>query len=210
MEILLIRHGDPDYADDGLTPRGHEQAQRLARYLSPVALAAIYQSPFGRARQTCAYTARAQGMEPVTLEWLSEVGIMRGELYLWNAPGPLFLCGDSLPHFEGCLEPGGEMPEGKGRFLRVSRGFDEIIASYGYTKRGHMYQVESSSAHTIALFCHAGVILTLLSYLLHWPMPLVFVHCRVDPTGVTHLELVEREGLAHARIVALNSLAHLG
>ena len=29
MEILLIRHGDPDYANDTLTPRGHDEAGGL-------------------------------------------------------------------------------------------------------------------------------------------------------------------------------------
>ena len=30
MEILLIRHGDPDYARDDLTPKGVEEARQLA------------------------------------------------------------------------------------------------------------------------------------------------------------------------------------
>ena len=36
MEILLIRHGDPDYANDSLTPRGVVEAQRLAEALTDV------------------------------------------------------------------------------------------------------------------------------------------------------------------------------
>ena len=36
MEILLIRHGDPDYANDSLTPQGIFEAQRLAEALEGV------------------------------------------------------------------------------------------------------------------------------------------------------------------------------
>ena len=34
MELVLIRHGDPDYANDTLTSKGHEEARLLADYLS--------------------------------------------------------------------------------------------------------------------------------------------------------------------------------
>ena len=38
MEILLIRHGDPDYPNDTLTPKGHDEAARLARFLADTPL----------------------------------------------------------------------------------------------------------------------------------------------------------------------------
>ena len=209
MEIILIRHGDPDYANDTLTPRGHEEAKKLARFLADKPMDAIFQSPNGRARHTCEYTSKLKEIEPVTLEWLREVGIKRGDLYLWNAPGPLFLNNSSLPGYEDCLEANGAMPEGKAQFERVSRGFDEVLASFGYVKNGNLYRVENHSDKTIAFFFHHGVMVTLLSYLLHWPLPLAFVHSSVDPTGMTLLRMVEHEGFAHPRMLAFNSLAHL-
>jgi broad specificity phosphatase PhoE len=209
LEILLIRHGDPDYANDSLTPKGHEEARRLSRFLAHKRIDAIYQSPKGRARQTCAYTASLKGIEPVTLEWLEEVGIKRGELYLWNAPGPLFLGGASLPAWGDCLEPHGAMPEGKAQFERVSRGFDEVLERHGYAVSGHLYEVRNPSDGTLAFFCHHGVIVTLLSHLLHWPLPLVFVHTTIDPTGVTVLKMVEQQGGAQLKLTALNCLSHL-
>lgn len=209
MEILLIRHGDPDYANDALTPKGHEEARKLSRFLGAKRIDAIYQSPKGRARMTCEYTARLKGIEPVTLDWLEEVGIKRGDLYLWNAPGPLFLGGSALPAWESCLEPDGAMPEGKAQFGRVSRGFDAVMARHGYARAGHLYDVRSTSRETLAFFCHHGVIVTLLSHLLHWPLPLVFVHTTIDPTGVTALRMVEQDGRAHLKLAALNCLSHL-
>ena len=209
MEIILIRHGDPDYANDTLTLTGHEEAKLLASFLADRPIDAIFQSPNGRARHTCDYTAKIKDIEPVTLDWLREVGIMRGNLYLWNAPGPLFLNDSPLPTYENCLEPDGAMPEGKIQFGRVSKGFDEVLASYGYVKEGHLYRIETANDKTLAFFCHHGVIATLLSYLIHWSLPLAFVHSTIDPTGVTLLKMIEHNGLAHPKMIYFNSLAHL-
>ena len=210
MEIILIRHGDPDYANDTLTPTGHEEAKRLADFLTDKPIDAIFQSPNGRARHTCDYTAKIKGIEPVTLDWLREVGIMRGKLYLWNAPGPLFLSDPKLPTYDNCLKPDGAMPEGKTQFDLVSKGFDEVMASYDYIKEGNLYKIEAASDKTLAFFCHHGVIATLLSYLIHWSLPMTFVHSIVYPTGLTRLRMMEHDGFAHLKMVSFNSLAHLG
>ena len=144
MNIIFIRHGDPDYANDTLTEKGHEEARKLSTFLANMPIDAIYQSPNGRAKHTCEYTVRIKGIEPMTLEWLREIGIKRGELYLWNAPGSLFLSGASLPEYMTCLNDDGEMPEGKTQFDRVSKGFDEIMAEFGYVKKGYLYQFAGS------------------------------------------------------------------
>ena len=97
MEILLIRHGDPDYAHDSLTPRGVGEARQLAAALLRLPLDELYVSPLGRALETCAFTAEAKSMEPITLDWLRERGIKRGPVYLWEAPGQMFLAPKPLP-----------------------------------------------------------------------------------------------------------------
>ena len=76
MRILIIRHGDPDYANDTLTEKGHREAKLLAEKLKKEKIDFIYSSPLGRARHTCDYTARALGKadEVVEKEWLREFG----------------------------------------------------------------------------------------------------------------------------------------
>jgi broad specificity phosphatase PhoE len=209
MNIILIRHGHPDYANDTLTPQGHEEARKLAASLENLHVDAIFQSPNGRAQHTCEYTARQKRIEPVTLEWLREVGIKRGDLYLWNAPGTLFLRDSPLPTYENCLEPDGAMPEGKPQFDKVSHGFDEVMASFGYIKQEHLYRAENLADKTVLFFCHHGVIATLLSYLLHWPLPLTFVHSCVDTTGVTRLTMEPHDGFAQPKLISFNCRAHL-
>ncbi len=102
------------------------------------------------------------------------------------------------------------MPEGKEQFEKVSKGFDEIMSSYGYVKSGHLYKVEQSNVKTIAFFCHHGVIVTLLSYLLHWALPLIFVHSTISPTGMTVLVMEETGRYAQPKMIRFNSLTHLG
>ena len=41
MRIYIIRHGQPDYAADRLTPRGRAEAEALADYLPRLGLTAL-------------------------------------------------------------------------------------------------------------------------------------------------------------------------
>lgn len=34
MRLYIIRHGDPDYANDTITPAGHREAQALAQRMA--------------------------------------------------------------------------------------------------------------------------------------------------------------------------------
>jgi broad specificity phosphatase PhoE len=210
MEILLIRHGDPDYANDSLTERGTVEARQLAASLAEVPIDRIYASPLGRAQATAAPTAEAKGLAPITLDWLRERGIKRGPVYLWEAPGAMFLCEEALPGPHDWYLEDGAMPEGAEQFARVRAGFDELMGSMGYAREGHGYCVVRRSAERIALFCHKGVIMTMLGDVLHWPLPALFVSMQIHPTGVTRLEMVEEGTFAHWKALAINDLSHLG
>ena len=52
MLLYVIRHGDPIYNPDSLTPKGKRQAEAVARRLSVHGLDRIFSSPLGRARKT--------------------------------------------------------------------------------------------------------------------------------------------------------------
>lgn len=80
MEIVLVRHGQPQWAPEGkaddnpeLTPLGLEQAERVGRFLGQERFDAFYVSPLLRSRQTAAPLARQLGMEPKVLPWLEEI-----------------------------------------------------------------------------------------------------------------------------------------
>jgi broad specificity phosphatase PhoE len=191
MEILLIRHGDPDYENDALTGVGQKEAQLLADALATVPIDDIYVSPLGRAQETCSYTSDRKGQSTTTLDWLRERAIKRGDVYLWEAPGRMLLPDGTVSQQGAGFELADSMPEGMEQYARVSDGFDALLASYGYYRDGGLYRVERHSDRRIALFCHKGVILTLLAKLLHWPLPMIFASLHIDPTGVTRLAMEE-------------------
>ena len=73
MRLYLIRHGDPDYEKDVLTPAGILEAKALAKRLEKEGIDEIYYSPLGRARETMSYTAQLTGIKPELLEWTEEI-----------------------------------------------------------------------------------------------------------------------------------------
>lgn len=81
MEIVLIRHGEPEWSRDGyavgnppLTARGLRQAERLADVLSGEHFDEILVSPLQRARQTAAPLLAALGRDEIVADWLKEIG----------------------------------------------------------------------------------------------------------------------------------------
>lgn len=80
MEIILVRHGEPEWVRDGLsvddpplTGRGHEQAERLGERLAREVFDEIYVSPLVRARQTAAPLLSRLGRAEVVAPWLEEI-----------------------------------------------------------------------------------------------------------------------------------------
>ncbi|MBC7960452.1 MAG: histidine phosphatase family protein [Vallitaleaceae bacterium] len=56
MKLLIIRHGDPDYAIDSLTEKGWREAEYLSKSISDMEVKAFYVSPLGRAKDTASVT----------------------------------------------------------------------------------------------------------------------------------------------------------
>ena len=80
MEIVLVRHGQPEWVKGGLnvvdpplTDLGHRQATRLADALENEQFDEILVSPLIRARQTAAPLLERLGREEVIAPWLEEI-----------------------------------------------------------------------------------------------------------------------------------------
>ena len=72
MKILLLRHSEPDYTVDSLTPKGHREAELLSRRLLHYHIRDIFVSPLGRARDTAAYYLNKVSRDAIVLPWLRE------------------------------------------------------------------------------------------------------------------------------------------
>ena len=72
MILYIIRHADPDYENNTITPFGWEEAHALADWLKDKPIDKIYTSPMGRAIDTAAPTCKIKGMESTILPWTAE------------------------------------------------------------------------------------------------------------------------------------------
>jgi probable phosphoglycerate mutase len=80
VELLLIRHGQPEWVRDGLnvvdpplTELGHRQAAALAAVMATQELDEVLVSPLLRARQTAAPVLEALGRDEDIDMWLEEI-----------------------------------------------------------------------------------------------------------------------------------------
>lgn len=91
MSLLLVRHGETALnvartlqpADTPLSDNGRRQAERVARRLAPLGIAAIVSSPLPRATATAHAIAAATGVPVDLLDALQErnFGDLRGQPY---------------------------------------------------------------------------------------------------------------------------------
>ena len=72
MELYIIRHGDPDYANDTLTEKGWEQAKLLAPRMAALNPVAIFCSPRKRAQDTAKPALELLHMDFTVEDWMNE------------------------------------------------------------------------------------------------------------------------------------------
>ena len=220
MKLLLIRHGDPDYELDSLTPRGMKEAELLAQRLADVSIKEIYVSPKGRAQKTAEFTLRKKQMTAETLPWLREFSYPiempqearePNSYILWNLR-PTFC--QSVPQLydpEKWLQvdfiKNSVIPE---KYKMVCDSLDELLAKHGYVRDGMFYRVEQGNTDTIAIFCHFALTSILLSHLLNMaPMPLL-QQFGCAPSSVTTVVTEEcQQGTAQFRCTCYGSTEHL-
>lgn len=217
MKILIIRHADPDYANDTLTQKGWREAQLLAQRIAPMDIEAYYVSSLGRAQDTASVTLKQAGRSAHTYEWMREYDVLIEDAYT----GKPRLAWDLLPQ-DWTLVPEFydkdkwyEVPVMKKAGMKdgldvVWNGLDAVLEKHGYKREGNYYRVLKANEDTIVFFCHFGVECVMLAHLLGIsPMPLWHGFIAA-PTSVTTIATEERrEGIASFRISAFGDISHL-
>lgn len=220
MQLLIIRHADPDYANNTITPAGHKEAAALAERLAKEGVDCIYTSPLGRAMDTMRYTADRLGMSHTVLEWTREqhpdlfVRIEgQGNKALFQFPGEVLRAQRPLPSHENWHElPAFEPVRQRMRdaVSNIVRESDAFLAELGYVRDGTRYQPVRSNDHRVAVFCHAGLALTWLAHLLEIPVPLFWSGFWIAPSSVTTILFEQRSGdWAVPRCTGLGDTGHL-
>jgi broad specificity phosphatase PhoE len=200
MELLLIRHAlpvrlavgrpVPGGADPGLAARGFEQAERMAAFLAPEPINAVYVSPARRARQTAAPVAATVGCEPTLVEDLAE----------WDYGSEVYVPVEEL------------RAAGDPRWLALERGeFYDRSVDQGTFRRRVLDAIDAIVADhpdgRVAIVTHSGVINAYAGHVLgqdkaFWlPLPRSPGYCSVSRIIVN--------GTAQRQIVSLNETGHV-
>ena len=220
MKLIFVRHGDPDYSIDSLTPRGVIEAEALAERMEKIPSDGDFVSPLGRARKTAEIALRGTGRTPEVKQWLREFNYpvkrpRQGDdpdgdcVWDWYPADlvtrPGIYSKDNWMH-EPELEAVG-IPEA---YERVCRGLDELLAEHGYTRDGLLYRAVRPNHETLVFYCHFGLECVLISHLIN-VSPMVLWHgFAAAPSSVTTLYTEERrEGIACFRASAFGDISHL-
>lgn len=218
MKLLIVRHGDPDYSIDSLTPRGWKEAEYLAERLAPLTVAAFYTSPLGRARDTASFTLEKQHRTAEVCPWLREFSpsiwrpdVTEHRCISWDWLPQDWMADERFFQAEHWFE-NERMAEGevKKEYDWVTENFDRLLARHGYEREGRFYRARQSNNDILVFFCHFGVSCVLLSHLLHIsPMVLWHGTCAA-PSSVTTVATEERrEGIALFRMLSFGDISHL-
>lgn len=163
--LYLLRHAEVEARyqkifggriDMELSPRGHEQAARLAKYLRLKSFDAIYASPMIRAQQTLAPLLADRKSSPVVMPGLREVDFGDWTGLSWEEVKTKFNISafQWLEQLEKAGIPNAEC--GKTFRARVEPCLQQIL-------RDHPGQ-------SVAVLCHGGTIRVILSILLEMPL----------------------------------------
>lgn len=217
MKLLIVRHGDPDYSIDSLTPTGWEEARLLVSRMEKLDVKAFYVSPLGRAKDTAAPTLEKLGREAEILPWLQEFpaqirkpGQDRDSI-VWDwLPGEWTKVPDFFDKDRWCqteIMRAGHVPE---QAEQVYRGLDALLERHGYVREGGCYRAVRPNEDTVVLFCHFGLECLLLGHLLQVsPMTLWHGSCAAPASVTTLITEERREGIAYFRMCAFGDTSHL-
>lgn len=206
MEILIVRHGDPDYSIDSLTEKGWREAELLSNKLEKMDIKEFYCSPLGRAKDTASLTLKKMNREAKIVAWLEEIDDD---------------CRDFLPSYWTNVEEYYSKDDWyKSDLMRttdakkvcdfVAVELDKLLAEYGYVHEGNLFRVVRENHDRIVLFCHYGISGAILSHLTGISPVLYWQHFVAAPTSITTIVTEEREqGIAAFRMTSYGDTGHL-
>lgn len=223
MLFFYIRHGDPIYDPDSLTPLGHLQAQALAKRLARFGIDEIYASTSTRAQQTALPTAQLLNKEIISMDWCSEkyafdelrVKVGEDDKFAWafqqeeyrrlfvseevRSMGSNWINHPKLSKFEKGIK-------------RISDETNAFFAKFGYVHdadNGCYYYDGEEDNRRIALFAHQGFGLAFLSCVLDIPYPEFCTRFDVCHSSMTVIEFQANKGIVVPKVLELSNDSHI-
>ncbi len=217
MNLIFIRHAEPDYAHDSLTEKGWREAELLTKRLCQMKIDEVYCSPLGRAIDTAKGYLAVTGKTAPVLEWLREfpghiTDPETGEARipwdlmptLWREDRRLY---DKDEWITTELMLSGNTHE---VYRRVTAEFERFLAEHGYVRDGAFFRAERPNTDTVVFFCHFGIETVLISWLIGVSPIVLWQGFVAAPSSLTVLSTEEREkGIAVFRCNGYGDTAHL-
>jgi 2,3-bisphosphoglycerate-dependent phosphoglycerate mutase len=218
MEIVLIRHGEPEWVRDGLnvvdpplTERGRGQAERVADALRGEEFDEIVISPLRRPRLTAAPSLAQRGTDEVIEAWLEEIREPN-----WHGT-PHELAKKAYEEersrvasarWEGLVggEPSREFVE------RVRTGANQFLAARGIYRSKQTLPIwhMDQSDRRVAIFAHAGTNGVILCHLLGLePVPWEWDRFVTGHASITRLVTMELADGHTFSLTKLSDVEHL-
>ena len=207
MKITIIRHAEPDYANNTLTKKGFKEADILGRYFKNQKIDYIYSSPLPRAKYTAEGIIKYNKIKEYKIyDFLQEFSP-----FMWDR-SPSFLNSDERIYLKDAwveVAPFNNTDIVE-RYNYVKSEFNALLEKHGYKKQGVYYEVIKPNHDNIVFTCHFGLESFLLSELLNIPVNALLNHTCASPTAITTVYTEEREkGKAIFRLNTFGSFEHL-
>lgn len=222
MLLFYIRHGDPIYENDSLTPLGERQAEAVARRLAMHGIDEIYASTSTRAQLTARPTAEILKKDIKLLDFCNEKYAWQefafddGNKYSWifqKTPYKRLLAGNEIAESGDKWYDHPELKKHKFKdgVSRINRELDKFIAELGYEhdREQRLYKAVSPNDKRIALFSHQGFGLAFLSSLLDIPYPIIANHFDICHSGMTVIEFYDEDGILIPKLLTVSNDSHI-
>ena len=225
MLFFYIRHGDPIYKPNQLTPLGKRQAAAVAKRLALFGIDEIYSSTSNRAIETAQPTfelvqSSLKTKEIQLLDFCNEAHAWEGftalyeERNRWVFSIPEYRRLFCTPEIVSLGNNWYEHPKlsrfkpGMERVRQDTAAFFEALG-YKHIEGTGCYEVIKDNEDRVALFAHQGFGLAFLSAILDVPYPTFCTHFDMTHSGMTVIEFKNEDGIAIPRMLTLSSDSHL-
>lgn len=193
MRIIFVRHGDPNYELNCLTPLGHKQAAAAALRLKDEGIEKIYSSSAGRAVETAEYTAKLLGLDIESHDYMREIGwgprdnkdFHEGG-HPWYSALKMISMGDSVSSSDWTEHRFFKGNQVTNLSVKAGNDFDALLETLGYKREGKYYRVTKEPPYkTIAVFSHGGFSSAVIAHLFNLTFPYVCSTIIPDMTAIT-------------------------
>ncbi len=230
MLLYYIRHADPIYDPDSLTPLGIRQAEALAHRLAAHGIDRIYSSSSKRAQDTARPTAEIVKKDVTVLDWAheetfwEEASVKQPEggtrWFMHTIKYRNLMNSDEIrdlgkswfdhPEFKDTTLPDG--------IKRIQREADAFLLSLGYEhdRDKNCYIPVRPNDDRVAFFAHQSFGIAFLSAILDIPYPMFCTHFDINHSGMTVVEFGDkgfdyniRNDVVIPQMITLSNDSHL-